>query len=295
MPTLYITKGLPGSGKSTLAKKLVAESNGTLVRVNRDDLRKQHPKWKPNVFSSEVKKVVTAQRDELIKSNLLVGNDVISDDTNLSAKTYSHLEKIAKSLKADVLCFDFMDPESSYYVPLETCIKQDLMRADSVGKDVILKFWYSYAVNKVPQPEWHKELPDAWIIDIDGTLAHHEGVRGTYEEKYDLDIPDRTVVKLVKALSATFKIIILSGREGSMTGELQTKEWLKAHNIPYDEFYMRKVNDRRNDSIIKKEIFETKIKFRYNIVGVVDDRPRVIRMWEEQGLKVLKCGPGYEF
>lgn len=293
---LYYTKGFPGSGKSSLAKAMVAQSKGNLVRVNRDDLRKADTLWKRGSFNKTVEANVLRERNRLIDEALSKGLDVISDDTNLSESAIKPMLALAQKYKAEVICLDFTDPSSEYYVPLELCIKRDLLRDDSVGKDVILRMWHERIVSKVTKPEWHPVLPNAWIFDIDGTLAHHEGLRGAFEEKYEVDVPDLTVIAMLKALKATGNtIIIVSGREGSMVAETQTKNWLKIHDIPYDEFYMRKAGDRRSDTLVKKEIYEKKIQFRYNIIGVVDDRPKVIRMWKEQGLTVLACGLGIEF
>ena len=46
---LIITKGLPASGKSTWARQKVKESNGTLKRINKDDIRAmvEDSKWSP--------------------------------------------------------------------------------------------------------------------------------------------------------------------------------------------------------------------------------------------------------
>lgn len=292
---VYFTKGFPGCGKSTLAKKLVLEAKGQLIEVNRDDLRLKHPKWKRNRFSKEVEGDVLKERDALMREALDNGKDVISSDTNLTKTSLTTFTALAKKYKADLVCLDFTDPSSEYYVSLEECFKRDLLREYSVGKDVILRMHYEQLAKTVQEPEWHDVLPNAFVFDIDGTLAHHEGLRGAFEERYEVDSVDKTVLYILKALRKDNKIIVLSGREGSAIGEAKTKQWLKDNDIPYDEFYMRACGDRRKDTIVKKELYEQKIKFRYNIIGVFDDRPSVCRMWEQQGLKVLKCGPGIEF
>lgn len=294
--TIYYCKGYPGCGKSTLASKMVEAANGKLVEANRDTFRKEHPQYVRGKFNKVIESSALLKRNSTLEGALAKGLDVISSDTNLSKTHIAYFESLAKKYGASLVCLDFINPDSQYYVPLKECFKRDLLRNDSVGKDVILKMYYENEISKVLQPEWHDVLPNAWICDIDGTLAHHEGVRGAYEEKYHLDLLDRTVFECLKAFkNAGHTIIILSGREGSMLGEQQTKAWLETHQVPYDLFYMRSAGDRRSDTIIKQELYEKKIKFRFNILGVVDDRPSVCRMWEEQGLKVLKCGPGYEF
>ena len=299
--TLYYTKGYPGSGKSTLARKLVNDSKGKLVRVNRDDLRIAHPKWKRGKFNSEVEKDVLKARDEAVKSALDSGLSVISDDTNLGPRYDTHWASVAKKYKIPVVCLNFMDPSSEYYVSVDTCIKQDLLRDASVGKDVILKMYYTNTPINAVDPEVLTHLPDAIIMDIDGTLAHM-GDRSPYDDtKYDTDLVDESLKWLLgifgthNSVFAGVKILIVSGREASQLAETQTKNWLKKHDIEYDELHMRKCGDHRKDDVVKLEIYETKIKFRYNVRLVFDDRKRVARMWEEQGLKVVRCGPEFDF
>jgi hypothetical protein len=53
---------------------------------------------------------------------------------------------------------------------------------------------------------------------------------------------------------------------------------------------MRKTGDKRQDAIVKQEIYDTKIKGKYNILAVFDDRPQVCRMWHQNGLPLFKVG-----
>lgn len=294
-PKLYICKGYPGSGKSTLARKMVTESRSNLVRVNRDDLRKQHPLWQRGKFSKTVEADVVKQRDQLIKDALAAGKNAICDDTNLSVKTVAFLATLAAVSNAEIELIDFTDPESPYYVSLEECIKRDALRDDTVGKDVILRMFYENEVEKVPKPE-PVVGPSSWIIDIDGTLAHHKGLRGSFEERYDVDQPDEAVIMIVNSLAkAGQTIIIVSGREGTEKAQELTKAWLKKNKIIYDFFFMRKEGDKRPDNLVKRDIYLQHIKGKFNIVGVIDDRPKVVRLWRSLGLKVLDCGNGIEF
>ena len=305
---LIFTRGLPGSGKSTLASKMVGESaylhnpDGArtgdlkyrLVRVNRDDLRSVHPKWKRGKFNYEVEKEVLRQRDEAVKAALDAGLSVISDDTNLGPKYASHWSSIAKKYGIPVVMIDFIDPNSEYFVSVDKCIKQDLLRDASVGRDVILKMYYANTPIDAVDPEVLTYLPDAVIMDLDGTLAHMND-RGPYDDtKYDTDSIDESLLWFLKTLTNT-KILIVSGREATQIAETQTINWLKNHNVPYDYLWMRKCGDHRTDDVVKLEIYNTKIKFNFNVRLVFDDRKRVARMWETQGLKVMRCGPEFDF
>ena len=55
---------------------------------------------------------------------------------------------------------------------------------------------------------------------------------------------------------------------------------------------MRKNNDFRGDEIIKKEIYIEKIKDKYNILFVLDDRQKVVNMWRDLNLTCLQVANG---
>jgi hypothetical protein len=52
---------------------------------------------------------------------------------------------------------------------------------------------------------------------------------------------------------------------------------------------MRNTGDKRSDVIVKKEMYEALVKGQYNVLAVFDDRPKVIRMWKDEGLFVMDC------
>ena len=151
----------------------------------------------------------------------------------------------------------------------------------------IEKFWEQYGERYVP----NLDLPKAVIFDIDGTLAHTNGKRGIYEwASVHLDDPDELVIAVARGLKAQgLKIVIVSGRDGEC--EEVTLAWLNQHlGFAPDDFFIRGSRDGRRDSIVKKEIFNRDIAPKYHVIGVVDDRPVVVRMWRSLGLQTLACG-----
>ena len=60
---------------------------------------------------------------------------------------------------------------------------------------------------------------------------------------------------------------------------------------------MRAGGDYRHDDIVKQEILNSILGWipKEQIEYVVDDRPRVIRMWRANGLLCHDVGPGTEF
>lgn len=117
MPTLKILKGLPGSGKSTIANELAKK--GWKV-VEKDRLRK--------TISGE--KAIIQARDDLIRSWLMKGKNVVCSDTNLHPKHIPHLASIGKECHADIEV-ELVD------VPLDECIRRDSLRECPIGKRAI--------------------------------------------------------------------------------------------------------------------------------------------------------------
>lgn len=141
----------------------------------------------------------------------------------------------------------------------------------------------------------------AIIFDLDGTLAEiNHRVKYVEQETKDWKsfyerIPFDNVnvwcLELLKSMkNNNYKIIIVTGR-GEKYASL-SKDWLKNHDIFYDEIYFRKMKDRRADQIIKQEIYEEHIKGKYDILFVVDDRLQVVEMWRMLGLVCLQCDWG---
>jgi len=141
------------------------------------------------------------------------------------------------------------------------------------------------------------------IVDIDGTIADHSHRRHFIEsmpkdwEGYfnaasgDLCIAEN--VALVKALSRQNDIVFVTGRPERIRES--TAKWLRTFlTTPYLTLFMRGDKDRRQDDVVKREILNKYIP-KDQVKLVIDDRPRVIRMWREQGLDVLDVGDGVEF
>lgn len=251
-------------------------------------------------FYKGIEKYARMERDRRMEFSLENGHNVISSDTNLKARDQARWELLAYKYGVLCVCLDFTDPQSPYYTSVDECLKRDAVRADSVGKDVILRMFYECLEGNPPlQPPTHDEqgrkLAPAIIVDLDGTLCHMSG-RGPFEEKYDTDIQDPAVRAVIDAfLLKKYNILLVSGREGSYAAQKQTRSWLQAHSVPYENLFMRNQEDRRPDTVVKKEIYEHYIKGKYDVCLVLDDRPCVVRMWRALGLKVLDCGMGYEF
>ena len=48
---------------------------------------------------------------------------------------------------------------------------------------------------------------------------------------------------------------------------------------------MRSEGDYRPDTIVKKELFDNHVRNKYNVVLAIDDRPCMVDLWNDLGIK----------
>lgn len=281
-----MTKGLPSSGKSTWAKH-AQEVDPNTIRVNKDDLRAM---LHNSVWSKGREEFVLKVRDFIITEGLKNGHNVIVDDTNFAPKHEAFLKDVARKN-----CADFEIKDFSFETP-EVCIERDLKRTNSVGEKVIMGMYKQYLATKPEVYEHNEKLPKCIICDLDGTLAHMTN-RGPFDwDKVVNDEPDFNIWEIllrfnnVMPVSKKVQIIVLSGRDSVC--RTKTMEWLGMFDIPYDKLFMRPKGDMRKDSIVKKEIFDKRIKNKYDVQFVLDDRNQVVEMWRNIGLTCLQVAEG---
>ena len=156
------------------------------------------------------------------------------------------------------------------------------------------------------------------IFDVDGTLLniehrlHHikkspkDWVSFRDSKLKRWDEPIRPMLDLFNALwFGGHTVIIASGR--SKSEEDDTRASIKSYlgsnfvtDINGDESYavpgyFRSDKDFRKDTVVKAEMLNTMREDGYRPTLVFDDRPSVIRMWRDLGLKVADVGHGKEF
>lgn len=313
MAKLLICRGLPASGKSTFARNWVAEDPDGRVRVNRDDLRVT-AFGKPHGVDE---RLITEFQHSMIRAALRAGLDVISDDTNLNSKFLKSLLEIAAEFGAEIEWHD-----EFLFVPLATCLVRDRRREARVGDDVIQNFYSRYIAGKkhFRRPELaadevykaepylaNPELPEAILVDLDGTIAHNDGHRGFFDwKKVGNDKPHNEIIRIVQwAWQAGIETIFVSGREDVCFEE--TYDWILRHvffpianrtpamiNMQHVQpmLFMRKAGDGRKDSIVKLEIFDREFRNNYNVLFCLDDRNSVVQAYRSIGLRVLQVQDG---
>ncbi len=280
MKKVVILQGLPASGKSTYAKELLLKEKGRWVRVNKDLLRQM---CHASHWSKANEKFIVNLRNQIILMALEEGKHVIVDDTNFS----SHIEQIKQLVKGKA---EVKVNDSFLKVPVEDCIKRDLQRLNSVGKDVIMSMYNQFVRQDIPQAEYNPQLEDAIIVDMDGTLAIMNDRSPFDVTKCDRDLPNKPVLETVYKWQDEMKIIIVSGRTDD--GQELTQKWLEENKVNYTALHMRKTGDMRKDSILKQEIYENFIRDQYNIKFILDDRNQVVKRWRDLGLTVFQVADG---
>lgn len=294
MQKLTICRGLPASGKSTWAKKFV-EDNPQWKRVNRDTLRSMvHGAAK---FSREREAAIKIARDALVTAFLGAGHNVIVDDTNLDPSVVNHLRGLAATCSAEV-------EEKWFNVTLDEALARNALRTEFEGKvpmhvikDMHRKWIHDETVQRIPHDP---SLPTCVIFDLDGTLAianHRDVYDASQCVSDDVNMPVAEFLYFVRECPiwperGPLQVIFCSGREEKFRP--QTGEWLlkKALFRPGDILLLRASGDKRNDAIIKKEIFEEHIAGKFNVLAVFDDRNRVVNMWRSIGVPCFQVRDG---
>ncbi len=139
----------------------------------------------------------------------------------------------------------------------------------------------------------------AVIVDIDGTisdLTHRlQYITGDTKDWKSFfanvtdDLPMENMLMLVEAIGMAYHIILCSGR--SEVAREATIEWLHKYEVMWDELYMRKDGDHREDCVVKEE-FLKQIQEKYNVIAAIDDRKQVVNMWRKNGILCLQCAEG---
>jgi predicted kinase len=321
---MILTVGLPGSGKTYWTRTLL-ESNPNLVRVNRDDLRDLISAHNYR-YTQVNENIVTKLQQDLIVHYIREGKDIIIDDTNLNKGTVNKLHRIAQRYDLGLELKSFLD------VDLDLCVERAKNRIERpVDKDVIMTMFNKYIKGKnlneiiksllifddgIKTPPVYR---DFWvvrgeplkikkdtkhiIVDIDGTIANHHGIRDVYDgSKVIHDLLIENVANVVKNLSKNYNIWFVSGRDGKYVNE--TMEWIDLHfgisqevqfydKTNYQGLIMRGVDDNRDDTIVKQEIYNIYFKDRgYEVMCAFDDRDRVVDMWRRNGITCMQVNYG---
>ena len=299
---IILTRGLQASGKTTFAKAWVAEDPDWRVRINRDDIRKMiaDKYWG---LSRHQEETVTLLQKTQARAAIEAKLSVIIDDTNLRASNVKGWLELGEELGVPVEHVDL-------WVDLEEAIERDANRTlRVVGEDVIRDYYKRFfQKNRFPDfPTLEKgrvkgkayvpnpDLPKAVWLDIDGTVADMKRCgRGPFEwHRVGEDDPIQHVIDVVHALrNAGYKIVVMSGRDEVCKED--TILWLKKHDIPFDDIFMRPMNTSNiKDNQIKHDLFWEHVAPKYDVRFALDDRNQVVEFTRDVlKIPVFQVAPG---
>ena len=287
---MYIMRGPSGSGKSVAARKLQAATDATIV--SRDIIRQMLGATEKTALDTAGERRVTKMEHALIREAFNRGESVIIDNMNLDnrrAAAYADLAHLQG------VPFEVRNVFNAEREAIELCVQRSPLPESVVrrqcAKALKMRPLNDYVRVPLMTPVQQDEtLPPVYLTDVDGTIAHidKKNPRSPYDySRVQEDLPDKAVTPVVNALSDSFEVFVVSGRSEDCRAE--TEQWLRDNKIPYDALYMRRSGDDRHDAVIKREILNEIVKTRY-VLGVFDDRERVVDGWLTAGLKVFDVG-----
>lgn len=301
MPMLYVTRGFPASGKTTWAEAFAAGNNA--VNINRDDIRRQLGIGQHGTDDQE--EGVTRVQDALVDAALANGSDIILSDTNLRARRLRSQLSLAVDAGYRVEVRDFR-------VELDELLRRNAARDTDrrVPEAVIRDLWSRFPYRRWPSAEHliadatetaadthpplrnPRNLPHCVLVDVDGTLAHHNSLRSPYDwARVGQDTVDESVRDAVRDIHAAgVRVVVMSGRDAVCRGE--TAEWLTRHGVPFDDLHLRPTGDQRPDWIVKDALVREHVEDRYHVRYCLDDRQQVVDHYRAIGLKVFQVQPG---
>lgn len=303
---IIVTVGISGSGKSTWAAGHINRNPG-FARVNRDSIRQQLTGLNKNLLNKKLEELVTKIQDEQVRLILSEGYSIVLDNTHLRT---TYLSEVVKKFN------HLADIEFKYFSSnVEEC-KERVSRREYACKEELgyidkqyeafikLPIWANKSRVEVVPHVYNPDLYDSIICDLDGTLSLYDHkTKSAYCRDFENDTvnePLRTFLEEVALWheidspdEQSTEIFFFSGR--STKFREQTEQFLSGcfgSDIKYT-LVMREEGDNRRDSVVKLDMFEEHIRFKYNVLAVFDDRLQVIEeCWNRLGVFVFNCNQG---
>lgn len=308
---LTIMRGLPGSGKSTHAKA-VAHTFGAVV-LSRDSMRDMlYPSSHDGVLAGSEEMLISETLRAMAVRLLGAGAEVVIDATNLRDKYVREWMALAHGRGHDFHVVDFRQ------CPLAVALERNAERSRPVPEDVIrdmhqrlVKGRDFHADNRriatevmeakgtvgiVPAPEYDPTLPDAYVFDLDGTLALKHESRDIYDaSKAHLDYVNEGVAEVLDRLRGGADVNIIYCTARHEQDRDATQGWLEDHfdfDVAEGDVLLMRQEKGVKDSKIKLDLYDRHIRGQYNVLGVFDDRDQVVALWRELGLTCFQVADG---
>lgn len=141
-----------------------------------------------------------------------------------------------------------------------------------------------------------------YIFDLDGTLAlighrrylvegENKDWRAFFAACVD-DEPNHAVLHVMRDIfESGAEIWIWSGRSDEVRQE--TEAWLDLHDSVHNILRMRETGDHQPDEKLKKAWLDgLDSEDRARLVGIFEDRDRMVSLWRENGICCFQVAPG---
>lgn len=283
---LILTVGMSSSGKTSFTEQFI-RNNNNWVDLNRDDMRFRlfcdgKRDWTKYKFTKPNEQRVTVSIDRIAKWAVETNRNIIVSDTNLNPKIRQKWKDFAEQ-------YGYEYEEKPFVVTWDEARKRNIQREGGIAESIL---WDQYLrMNEYMGRKIYSGTPDkpkAVIIDVDGTIAEMNG-RKPYEwDKVDTDKPRYDIIAMIHGLtdSMNLKPVFLSGRDSICSHK--TYLWIKSYVFDGSEdfpLFMRSIKDHRPDYVVKEKLFWEHVAPEYDVVSAIDDRPQVLRLWRELGIK----------
>lgn len=130
----------------------------------------------------------------------------------------------------------------------------------------------------------------AIIVDIDNTICYNTKRDPMDNSKVFEDLPHWPVIEIIEAMNSYgYTMIFLTARGVECLKE--TREWINKYmNSTWCEqiLIMREENDKREDHLVKRDLYFKHVAKEYNVLCAIDDKPEVIKMWRNLGIPSLQ-------
>lgn len=312
---IILTRGIQGSGKSTWAKKWVAEDPLTRIRYNNDDIRHMQGVYWPTDKQAlnKKEKIVIKIKNFIISSYMDAYYDIVVDNMNLNPKEYEYFNALIAEFNANHSDVQYSLKFEDFIIPVEECIARDAQRPNPIGATVIKQTYNRYRnemikieteklLAKEAQIGFNPLLPGCIIADMDATICFNVTGRPFFgksaAENMPNDKPNMPVIKLIqnylKCANEADRVFIITGREETEDIKNATYDYVKKH-VSTDSrivILMRPDKNHEAGTIIKKMLYDTYIKDKYNVDYVLDDSQKIVDMYRDMGLTVLQPNAG---
>lgn len=306
---IILTRGYPGAGKTTWAREYLKNATHRTVHIERDEMRAILG-VKDGKTDGVTELAIRNMSQHILESALKLDADVLVSGTNLILKYVKNYVRWADAHEYDVEIVDFVEPLGVLIArnnarPASEKVNADRLKSmmtkypvsrwlsvDEIRRDIEKHDKKRSHVSHQPMPfKNDSSLPEAILVDIDGTLAHLNDRDPFHFHLVGRDTLDEQVASTVRMYArAGVTIIVMSGRPETCRAE--TEEWLARYKVPYSELWMRGSEDYRADWIVKDELVRAHIENNYYVLFCLDDRDQVVNHYRSCGYKVYQVEPG---